>query len=172
MKIRARYILLVAAFILQVIVVTGIDYYLGYEVRLGALYAVPVAFAAWYLGKVWGWLAAISAALLALWAEKAAGKIYTSDWIAVTNTSSRLAIFLFVNLSVAYFRRTIDLANRRMQVFRGVLPVCACCHQVDGGAGFWTDFPTFLRNNTQASVQFKTCPACQKNPTQAQSSSH
>ncbi|WP_438483658.1 hypothetical protein [Oleiharenicola lentus] len=160
MKSNYRIVRLVCALLGQLVLIGFFDFYTGYEIKLGALYALPVAFAAWYLRSPAGWLTSLVCALITLWAEVAAGKEYSSTWIAVINTASRLAIFVFIQLSVSHFRRTVNLAKKRLRAFEGLLPVCCACHRVDGGDGFWTDFPAFLRANTQAQVEFKTCPSC------------
>lgn len=147
---------------LTIAVVLMLDIITGHEVRLGALYACPVAFGAWYFGRNWGCIAAIGGAFLSHWVESATGRTYSSEWIAVVNTALRFAILVFVYLSVSYFRRTIDIARQEMKAFSGSVPICCRCHRVDGGDGYWTDFPTFIRRKTKAKVEFSVCPNCKE----------
>ena len=148
------------AFILQLAAVGALDYFTGPEVRIGALYAVPIGFAAWYLGGWMGAVAGIGATAVAIWSERSGGQVYAESWIGYVNGASRLSIFLFVAFSFSYFRRTIDLARKRVQAFEGKLPICSCCHRVDGGDGFWMDFPTYVRTKSEAVPAFLTCPVC------------
>ena len=148
------------AFLGHLAAVGALDYYTGYEVRIGALYAVPVAFATWYLGGWMGVVASFSATAIIFWVEEAGGKVYAAKWIAYGNSASWLFVFLFVTFSFWYFRRTIDLARRRVRAFEGKLPICSCCHRVDGGDGFWIDFPTYIRTKSEAVPEFVTCPVC------------
>lgn len=152
--------LLLIELLAMVIGVGALDYYAGYELNTRALYAVPVAFATWYFGAVLGVVIAATATGIALWAELATGKVYSAQWIAYANTASPLCVFLFVALSFSYLRRTIDLARKRVQAFTGPLPICASCHRVDGGDAFWMDFPTYIRKNSEAVPEFRTCPIC------------
>lgn len=140
--------------------VTALDYYSGYEVRLSALYAAAVGLATWNFGAVGGAVVAVLAATLEFWAERLGGKIYTAEWIGYSNALSRLCIYFFVALSFSYFRRTIALARKRVKAFEGQLKICACCQRVDGGEGFWMDFPTYIRKNSEAVLEFDTCPTC------------
>jgi hypothetical protein len=148
------------AFVVQLAAVAAFDYYTGYEVKIGALYAGPIAFATWYLGVWPGVAASFGATALILWLEEVGGTIYSAKWIAYSNSASWLVVFLFVTFSFSYFQRTIDLARKRVRAFEGKLPVCCCCHRVDGGDGFWIDFPTYVRTKSEAVPEFVTCPVC------------
>lgn len=140
--------------------VGGLDYFTGYQVRLGALYAIPVGLAVWFFNAPMGVVFAVSSTVFAYWSERVTGEVYPAMWIPVVNGISRLALLLFVAFSIRYFKRTIALAHKRTEAFAGRLPICACCHRVDGGNGFWMDFPTYLRKNSEAEPEFRTCPIC------------
>jgi hypothetical protein len=153
-----------ALFVL-VLMVSGVgtvDYLAGYELRLGALYAVTVGFATWYLGLPAGVVCSLITVGIAHWAELAGGKVYNQWWVPYANSASRFSIYLFVALSFGYFRRTIDRAASQLRAFQGRLPVCGCCNRVDGGDGFWMDFPTYVRKNSAVAPVFKTCPVCER----------
>jgi hypothetical protein len=140
--------------------VGGIDYLTGYEVHLGALYAVIVAYATWNLGSLFGIITALAATSFVFWAERASGLVYSHLWIGYTNSLSRLGIYCIIIWGGIRMRRYFDLAERRMQAFDRTLPICACCYRVDGGQGFWVDFPTYLRKNSDAQPTYSTCPIC------------
>lgn len=168
MKRPAKNIIYIFSVVAQLAAVAMLDYYSGYEIRLVALYCMPVAFATWYLGGIGGSLTGVAACLTTLVVESAAGQVYSRDWIAYANAASRLLIFLFVALSFARFRRTIEFARNRVKAFQGKLNVCACCNRIDGGDGFWMDFPTYLRKNSEAVPEFDACPTCiRENPRQS-----
>jgi hypothetical protein len=144
----------------QLSLVGGIDYLSGYEVHLGALYAAIVAYATWNLGTFFGILTALAATSFVFWAERASGLVYSHSWIGYTNSLSRLGVYFIIVWGFVRMRRSFDLAERRLQAFDRTLPICACCYRVDGGQGFWVDFPTYLRKNSDAQPTYSTCPIC------------
>lgn len=150
----------IIALILLIASISAIDYYTGYEIRLPAFYAITVAFATWYLNFVSGICVAVLVAGIELAAEKIGGKVYSAEWIAYLNMVSRFCIYLFVAVSFSYFRRTINLARFRVRAFEGRLGICACCYRVDGAGGYWIDFPTYLRTNSEVIPEFRRCPVC------------
>ena len=148
--------------ILVLACVGALDYRTGYELRLGVLYAMMVGFGTWFLGLEVGVGVSVAAVGIEQWAEFAGGRVFTRSWIPYVNSVSRLTIYLFVAFSFFHFRRTIDLAKRQVQAFQGKLPVCGSCYRVEGGGGFWMDFPTYLRRNSGAEPEFHACPICER----------
>jgi len=144
----------------QLSLVGVIDYLTGYEVHMGALYAAIVAFAAWNIGTLLGILTAVAATAVIFWTERASGLVYSHAWTAYTNSLSRLGIYLIIVWGFNRLRGTLDLAERRVEAFDRTLPICACCYRVDGGDGFWVDFPTYLRKNSSSQPAYRTCPIC------------
>lgn len=140
--------------------VGALDYITGYELRMGALYAVIVGFATWNFGLPGGIAVGLAAVGIEQWAELAGGKVFDQPWVPYANSASRLTIYLFVAFSFSYFRRTIDRARSQLQAFQGRMPVCTCCNRVDGGDGFWMDFPNYVRKNSDVAPEFTICPLC------------
>jgi len=153
---------LVTLLLLQIAAVGYLDYFSGYEIKVGPLYAVTVAFGVWYLGAGIGVLSCLLCTGVAFWADRASGHVFSARWIEYYSNIPRLTFFLFVAFSFAYFRRTIEAAKLRLRAFSGQLPVCHQCHKVCGQDGYWSEFSTYLRENTDAAVVDKVCPDCSR----------
>ena len=154
--------LLAIAVLLQIGLSWALDYYSGYEIATYSFYAIPVAFAVWYIGAWSGFLTAVLCGAATWWADVADRHPYSSSSIAIENALARLTFFLFVAVSFSYFRRTIAQAKEKMKAFQGPLPVCTSCRKICGKDGYWCDFETYIRENTEAVPQAKMCPECSR----------
>ncbi len=137
-----------------------LDYITGYEVKLIALYACVVAFGTWRIGVVAGVVAAVVFSVFSTWAEGTPGPVFSASWVVIVNVISRFAIYAFVAASFHHFKRGADRAQRELEAFKGNICFCSVCNKVDGGDRFWMDFPSYVRRNSGASLEFKICPIC------------
>lgn len=92
---------------LGVAVVAALDFMSGVEVRVYPLYYVPIAFAAWYLGRQW--TVAISALSASAWiaSNYYAGMHYSAPAIWAFNASMHLVSFLVVGLLLAQLKTAL-----------------------------------------------------------------
>jgi diguanylate cyclase (GGDEF)-like protein len=96
--------------------VTVLDYVTGYEISFSVFYLLPVAVAAWYLGRGPGAIASGAAALAWFSVDLASAHPYSSRGIAVWNALVRLGFFfvtadLLARLHGA-LQHSADLAQR------------------------------------------------------------
>ncbi len=69
---------------------------------------------------------------------------------------------------VARQRKALRESNRKLEEalgevreLRGLLPICAWCHNVRDDAGYWNRVDSFLEKHTRAQITHSICPACQ-----------
>ena len=90
-----------AASLLLILVVGALDYATGSEISFSIFYLVPVALAAWTLGRRGGVIVALLSTLAWLGAEMALGTAYSSPAIPYWNALVRLSFFLIVAFTLA-----------------------------------------------------------------------
>lgn len=83
-----------------------VDYVTGTEVRVLPLYFAPVAFAAWYFGRLGGLAASGLGALAWLVANAAGGQTYSLPVIWYVNTGVQFVAFGVVAMLIAELRRS------------------------------------------------------------------
>jgi diguanylate cyclase (GGDEF)-like protein len=93
---------------LSLIVLGWIDYLSGYEITLSVFYTIPVALAAWTLGKSPGYFFAILGGLVWLFADQMAGQLYTHPLVIVWNTLARIFFFILSTLLLTELRRALE----------------------------------------------------------------
>ncbi len=109
------------------IVLTGLigvaDYVTGFEISFGFFYLLPVAFAAWYIGRPAGSMISLFGALTWFSAYRLAGGTHSSPVILYWNAATRLGFFLVVAVLVAALRRLLqhERALSRSDFLTGVL---------------------------------------------------
>jgi len=84
-----------------------IDYATGSELAFTVFYSLPVAFAAWYGGKMPGAAIAFMSACLWLAADLLGEKQYSQRWIPTWNASIRFSTFLITALLIAHVRQLL-----------------------------------------------------------------
>lgn len=137
-----------------------IDATTGYEISIFPLYALPIALTVRFFGIGAGMAAAGLAALLWMWADIAAGHVYSQPWIMYVNSAGRLLFFLFVALAVGYMIGNRRRARSQLRNFSGTLPVCTACSRVRDRNGYWWDVQSYLREFGGALTRAKLCPDC------------
>lgn len=64
-----------------------------------------------------------------------------------------LVITLLVNASITKYQK-------RIEVLRGILPICAHCGKVRDDKGYWSRVEAFVAKHTEAEFSHSICPAC------------
>lgn len=54
----------------------------------------------------------------------------------------------------------LQQAMAEIKTLRGLIPVCAWCHQVRDDEGFWRQFEVYVRERTEAEFTHCICPSC------------
>jgi diguanylate cyclase (GGDEF)-like protein len=93
--------------VLGVLVIAEIDYASGVELRTYPLYYLPIAFAAWYVGRTWTVIAALLSTLGWLSSNYLAGLRYSTGGVWVFNFTMQSIAHLVVGLLIAQLRHSL-----------------------------------------------------------------
>ncbi len=74
-----------------------IDYLTGFEISFAFFYSIPVSLASWTLGRNAGLGIAVAGAVVWQFANLLAGEHFSSPWINLWNTITRLGFFLVIS---------------------------------------------------------------------------
>lgn len=85
-----------------------VDYATGIEVRLFPLYFIPVSLVAWRFGIAGGIVTSFATTAAWEFANRSAGRVYSSDWIGPFNLVAMLSAFLTISALAAAQRRNLD----------------------------------------------------------------
>ena len=141
-------------------VIGYLDFATGYETPVFALYAFPIALAVWALGGIPGSLVALASIVIWGYTDIGAGHRYSSDWLFYLAAANRLVFFFAVVLCIRYMQRFVELNERLRRAFTGDITLCSQCHKIRSQDGHWSDFETYLRENTDAHLLHKVCTDC------------
>lgn len=132
----------------------------GWEISLFPLYAVPIGLAVWFFGGRAGYAAAVLAAVIWLWADVAAGHVYSRPWIVYVNTASRLMFFLIAALAADGLVKRHRARAVEGKSLPAVIPVCTGCGKVSDRNGYWWDMRVYVREHADPAVRTKLCNDC------------
>ncbi len=96
-------------------IVGALDLLTGYELSFSIFYLIPVAIGSWYLGKNFGLVVCITAALTWLIVDFMAGNQYSHPAIQYWNASVRLGFFVVVANLLSRLRLTLELQTSLAQ---------------------------------------------------------
>ncbi|MDH3253273.1 MAG: hypothetical protein OEM41_10810, partial [Ignavibacteria bacterium] len=147
-----------------------LDYLTGYRIDFSLLYFLPVAYVAWFgtLGPAFG----VSFFALITWyaADTLSGHISESTMALVWNSSMRAGSLLVVTYVVHRLRVNLDRARTlnsmletsldQVSQLKGLLPICAWCHDVRNDEGYWESVDSFLQSHSHLEFSHGICPNC------------
>jgi diguanylate cyclase (GGDEF)-like protein len=87
-----------------VVAVAAVDFATGVELRVVALYYLPLAFAAWYLGRTWAVAASVLCALAWVASNYLAGMSFSSPAVWIFNVFMQGLSFFAVGLVIAMLK--------------------------------------------------------------------
>jgi diguanylate cyclase (GGDEF)-like protein len=93
--------------VLGILGVAEIDFVSGVELRVYPLYYLPIAFAAWYVGRTWTVVAAVLCTVGWMGANYIAGLRYSAPGIWLFNSAMHGASFLVVGLLLAGLKNAL-----------------------------------------------------------------
>jgi hypothetical protein len=166
---RNRLVVAIAGFVATVII-GWLDYFTGYSLDFSLLYFLPVAYVAWYatLGAAFG----ISFLALITWytADMLAGHVFESSAALVWNSFMRAGSLLVVTYVVHRLRVNLERASTlnamletsldQVSQLKGLLPICAWCHDVRNDEGYWQSVDSFLQSHSHLEFSHGICPKC------------
>jgi diguanylate cyclase (GGDEF)-like protein len=98
------------------VLITGLDYVVGAQISLTALYLVPIVLATWNVGREAGVAAAIAGAVLSTAGKLAAGATYGSWLVPWTMTLLWTGMFIAFVLVLTQLRRALDREKEMARV--------------------------------------------------------
>ena len=98
---------IVPSVVALMLTVGALDYITGWELSFSVFYTVPVAVAAWYLGRRMTWTVAFTCALVWLAVNALAGQQYHNPLIPYWNTLVRFAFFVIIAEVLLALRMTL-----------------------------------------------------------------
>ena len=97
------------AFALAGVLLLGwLDFVTGFEVSFALFYLLPVAFAAWRLGRAAGWTVSLASAGAWMVSNRLAGELHSSALITLWNMGTRLGFFLSATELLVRLRRAFQ----------------------------------------------------------------
>ncbi len=99
---------ILAAIILLVLVLGWIDYLTGIEIAFSVFYFLPVAGASYFVDRRSGLAIAVASTLTWFIADQLGGHSYSSNWVALWNTATRLVSFVVLAMVIAALRSGYD----------------------------------------------------------------
>lgn len=92
-----------------------VDHLSGYEISFSIFYLIPVALAAWYIGKSFGLAVCVLSATVWLIVDTTAGHEYSNTAIPLWNAAVRLGLFVIVAYLLEAVRKALALQEALAQ---------------------------------------------------------
>ena len=161
------------------IVIAAADYVTSYELNLAPFYLAPISMAAWFSGRLPGWIMACTAATVWFLIGKFSGHPYTHDFYRFWDVGARWLSFALVATLVASLRQTLDTAKQlatakdtslrelmestiRLRQLEGSFQtICAWTNQIKDGDD-WISFPEFLERHMNIATTHGISPQGEK----------
>ncbi len=149
-------------------------YVAGFTLSLALDPETPLGAADWLLGLTLVWVAAtwggaremvavcgvaVAGIAIGLWTSAAGVPL----WEDALNRLVAIAI-AWMMVHVARARRVAEAERRRateeVRVLQGLLPICAGCKAIRGGAGDWHALELYITEHSEAIFSHTYCPSC------------
>ena len=98
------------------------------------------------------------------------GRYASSEWFRLWDALNKQLSYLLGAWAVGALRREVlvqQSLNQQLQAsmaevreLKGLLPVCAWCHQIRDDQGEWHPMEVFIQQRTGASATHGICPSC------------
>jgi glucose-6-phosphate-specific signal transduction histidine kinase len=167
---RTRQLAGASAIAALLLLVGWLDLVTGYELQFFAFYFLPVALAAWHLGRAAGLVASVACTIIWLIADVRSGHIYLHPSHLYWNAAIRLSSFVVIALSMSTLRVTlcrertlraeVQKALGEVRLLRGLLPICSSCKRIRNEQGTWEQLEAYVRARTDADFTHGLCPEC------------
>ena len=140
------------------------------EVEFSAFYLMPVIWLAWSRGTREGIWMALTAGVGWYIHDRLSGRPMSSEFFRFWDALNHQLSYLLAAWVVGALRREVQTqrtlnqklneAMSQVRELKGLLPVCAWCHQIRDEAGEWHSMEGFLLKRTRAAATHSICPAC------------
>lgn len=133
-----------------------LDYLTGPLIRFPVTFVLPVALAAWFLGR-WPALGfGIVLSLLRFVVVLSWGHRTDSLSVEVVNAIIHLAVLV----GVAVLLTRLADQSRRVEVLEGLLPICSFCKKIRRDDGAWEPIEAYISDRTPARFTHGFCEEC------------
>ena len=106
---------LVAISLALLVLVGAIDYLTGFEMFFSVFYLLGVGFAAWFVGRTFGFVMSVLSVLVWLGGDLAAGAHYSRPWILAWNAVILTVIYFVVVMLLSHLRAAQRDLSLRVQ---------------------------------------------------------
>jgi len=147
-----------------------IDVFAPPEVEFSAFYLAPVIWLAWARGSREGLVLALLSGLGWYIHDIISGRPHGSEFFRLWTALNHQLSYLLAAWVVGALRCEVLLQqslNRRLnesmaevRELKGLLPVCAWCHNIRDDQGEWHPMEVFIQQRTGASATHGICPSC------------
>ncbi len=151
-----------AWWILPVTALVLVDYLAGPGgVAVPAIYAIPVALAAWYSGRTAGLVLALTLPLsrlvLVLWVWPPGTASVEAETVAAL---LRLCTFTLLALLMFRLCEHERALQRNLTLLQGLLPLCSHCKRIKNASNELEPLESYLESRSGAEFTHSICPQC------------
>jgi len=140
-------------------IIIGVDYVVASYIQFPVLFLFPVMFAAWYGGRSWGFVFAVTLPLSRLY--------FSTVWsfpeslvVSMTNAVIRISVFILVAFLADRVASQTRELQREVKKLEGLLPICSHCKKIKSDEGQWTVMERYISDHSQAEFTHGICPDC------------
>ena len=140
------------------------------EVDFSAFYLLPVIWVTWCRGTHEGLAMAMVCGVGWYIHALLSGRFASSEWYRLWDALNKQISYLLGAWAVGALRREVlsqQSLNQKLQSsmaevreLKGLLPVCAWCHNIRDDQGEWHPMEVFIQQRTGASATHGICPSC------------
>ena len=134
-----------------------IDWVTGYDVNVGPLYFLFVAFCTWRSDVVGGVLATVGCAIAWYVADHLTGHPYSQTWILIENVAVRVFVHAIVVFSIVVYKKTLETHRERVRTLERLFKVCPYCGKIALPGGVWKSPEEIAAGSSDL---YETCPTC------------
>jgi hypothetical protein len=141
------------------------------EVEYSAFYLIPVIWLAWSQGTREGLSMALIAGAGWYVHDLLSGRALSSEYFRLWDALNQQISYLLAAWVVGTLRREatrqralveqLNASMAEVRELKGLLPVCAWCHNIRDDEGQWHTMEVFLSSRTKASMTHGICPTCE-----------
>jgi K+-sensing histidine kinase KdpD len=162
---------IIVSFVL-IVLIGLLDHLTGYELGFFVFYFIPISYAAWLSGRVFGVIVSVISALTWFLVDATTALPYSSPWYGVWNAGIRLVSFLIIAITVSKVKEVLTSerelsaqlqeALNQVKELRGLLPICASCKKIRNDQGYWEQIEAYVSRHSKAEFSHGICPECAK----------
>ncbi len=150
----------------SVVVLGFVDYVTGHELGFSLFYLLPIAIAAWKVGRTGSYLISILSSIVWFFSDISSHP-YSSVLFALWNTIMQLLCFLIIGYSTSKIqsllrekRETSRALLSQVKTLSGLIPICASCKKIRDDKGDWQRIEEYIEERTNAEFTHGLCPEC------------